>query len=102
MAGSRRTAASGLPPAAELETAATQQYSQLLTLRFSRQDEIDADLAGLELAARAGFNPDAAISLCEKMVRASGANGGPGFLSTDPSGPDRIQRPRENVPRRER
>jgi Zn-dependent protease with chaperone function len=73
--------------------------TQLLTLRFSRQDEVDADLVGLELAARAGFNPDAAISLWQKMDRAEGANGGPAFLSTHPSGPDRIERLRENIPR---
>ena len=47
--------------------------TQLLTLRFSRQDEIDADLVGLELAARAGFNPDASVSLWEKMDRAAGS-----------------------------
>lgn len=72
--------------------------TQLLTLRFSREDEIDADLVGLELAARAGFNPDASISLWEKMDKAGGGNG-PGFLSTHPSGPDRMKRLRENVPR---
>ncbi|MEO8653383.1 MAG: M48 family metallopeptidase [Ramlibacter sp.] len=72
--------------------------TQLLTLRFSRQDEIDADLVGLELAARAGFNPDASVRLWEKMDRAAGSNG-PGFLSTHPSGPDRIQRLQENIPR---
>src|SRR5512140_1490817 len=72
--------------------------TELLTLRFSRQDEIDADLVGLELAARAGFNPDASVSLWEKMDRAGGGNG-PGFLSTHPSGPDRIQRLQENIPR---
>ncbi len=73
--------------------------TQLLTLRFSRQDETEADLVGLELAARAGFNPDASITLWEKMDRSEGAAGGPGFLSTHPSGPDRIERLRENVPR---
>jgi Zn-dependent protease with chaperone function len=73
--------------------------TQLLTLRFSREDEIDADLVGLELAARAGFNPDASVSLWEKMGRARSGEGGPGFLSTHPTGPDRIKRLQENVPR---
>ena len=44
--------------------------TQLLTLKFSREDEIDADLVGLELAARAGFNPEASIRLWEKMGQA--------------------------------
>jgi Zn-dependent protease with chaperone function len=74
--------------------------TQLLTLRFSREDEIDADLVGLELAARAGFNPDASISLWQKMGQAKGgASGGPAFLSTHPTGPDRIQRLQDNVPK---
>ena len=73
--------------------------TQLLTLRFSREDETDADLVGLELAARAGFNPDAAVTLWEKMDRAAGSSGGPGFLSTHPSGPDRMHRLKQNVPR---
>ncbi len=72
--------------------------TQLLTLRFSREDEIDADLVGLELAARAGFDPDASISLWQKMGTVQG-KGGPAFLSTHPTGPDRLLRLRENVPR---
>ena len=73
--------------------------TQLITLKFSREDEIDADLVGLELAARAGFKPDAAIALWEKMGRAQAGKGGPAFLSTHPSGPDRIRRLQANVPR---
>jgi len=74
--------------------------TQLLTLKFSRDDETEADLVGLELGARAGFNPEAAVSLWEKMDRASGAgNGSTAFLSTHPSGPDRLRRLRDNVPR---
>ena len=73
--------------------------TQLLTLRFSRADETDADLVGLELAARGGYNPQASVSLWEKMGKASGGAGGPGFLSTHPSGPDRIQQLQANVPK---
>jgi Zn-dependent protease with chaperone function len=73
--------------------------TQLLSLRFSREDEIEADLVGLELAARAAFNPQASISLWEKMARVSSGGEGPAFLSTHPTGPDRIKRLQENVPR---
>ncbi len=73
--------------------------TQLLTLRFSREDEKDADLVGLEIAARGGYNPQAAVSLWEKMGRAGGGAGGPSFLSTHPSGPERIQQLQANVPK---
>ena len=72
--------------------------TQLLTMKFSRDDEVEADLVGLEMAARAGFNPRASLSLWEKMDRVSGG-GGPAFLSTHPSGPDRMRRLAENIPR---
>ena len=73
--------------------------TQLLTLRFSRDDETDADLVGLELAARGGYNPQASVSLWQKMAQASGGAGGPSFLSTHPSGPQRIQELQSNVPK---
>jgi Zn-dependent protease with chaperone function len=73
--------------------------TQLLTLRFSREDETDADLVGLELAARGGYNPQAAVSLWQKMEQAGGGAGGPNFLSTHPSGPARIQQLQANVPK---
>ncbi len=73
--------------------------TQLLTLKFSREDENDADLVGLELAARAGYNPQASVSLWQKMAQNGGGAGGPGFLSTHPSGPERIQHLQDNVPK---
>lgn len=73
---------------------------QLLSLNFSRSDETDADLVGLEIAARAGFNPQAAVRLWEKMGTATGSNGqGLNFLSTHPSGPQRIRQLQANVPK---
>jgi Zn-dependent protease with chaperone function len=73
--------------------------TQLLSLKFSREDENEADLVGLELAARGGYNPQASVSLWQKMAQASGGSGGPGFLSTHPSGPERIQHLQDNVPK---
>lgn len=72
---------------------------QLLTLKFSRSDESDADLVGLELAARAGYEPTAAVSLWRKMGQATGGKEGLAFLSTHPSGPDRIRELQQNVPK---
>ena len=73
--------------------------TQLITLRFSRDDETDADLVGLELAARGGYDPQASVSLWQKMGQAGGGAGGPSFLSTHPSGPQRIQQLQANVPK---
>lgn len=83
----------------QLGSIAADVGTQLLTLRFSRDDEIDADLVGLELAARGAYRPQSAVSLWEKMGRAAGGSGGPAFLSTHPRGPERIARLQENVPR---
>lgn len=69
----------------------------LLNLRFSRDDENDADLVGMELAARAGFDPRAGISLWQKMDSASGGTP-PQWLSTHPSGKNRIREIEAHLP----
>jgi len=72
--------------------------AQLLTLQFSRSDETEADLVGLELAARAGFDPRAGISLWQKMsAQSTGAP--PQWLSTHPAGSSRIAEIEKNLPK---
>ncbi|MDD2713948.1 MAG: M48 family metallopeptidase [Simplicispira sp.] len=84
----------------DLGSLAASLGGQLLSLKFSRGDESDADLVGLEMAARAGFQPQAAVSLWRKMGEATGGKeGGLAFLSTHPSGPARIRELEENVPK---
>jgi Zn-dependent protease with chaperone function len=61
----------------------------LLSLKFSRDDETESDLVGMELAARGGYDPRAGITLWEKMGGAS-RGAPPQWLSTHPSGPSRI------------
>ena len=63
---------------------------QLLTLTFSREDESQADALGLLLAARAGYDPRAGITLWQKMLAAN-KNAPPQWLSTHPSGETRIR-----------
>lgn len=69
----------------------------LLTLKFSRDDESEADVVGLDLAARAGFDPRAGISLWQKM---GAANKGapPQWLSTHPAGDNRIKEIEHHLP----
>ena len=67
------------------------QGGGLLNLKFNRDDERDADLIGMEIAARAGYDPEAGITLWQKMAQvARGAP--PTWLSTHPSSDDRIRR----------
>ncbi len=70
---------------------AAQGGAQLLSLKFSRSDESEADALGLLLAARAGYDPRSGVSLWQKMSQLSAGKGQPGFLSTHPSGPQRIK-----------
>ena len=61
-----------------------------LNLPSSRLHETESDRIGVELAARAGFDPRAAVTLWEKMAKVSGGGQPPKWLSTHPSHEDRI------------
>ena len=74
-----------------------QQGAGLLGLKFSRDDEKEADLVGMELAARAGYDPRTGIGLWEKMsALAKGAP--PQWMSTHPSGETRIELIKTHLP----
>lgn len=77
---------------------AAQAGTQLLTLRFSREDESEADRLGMVLAARAGYDPRAGVSLWQKMGALSGGQAPPSWLSTHPAGADRIREIEAKLP----
>lgn len=64
-------------------------YMGLLGLPNSRRHETEADRIGIELAARAGYNPHAAVTLWQKMGQVGG-DAPIKFLSTHPSNADRL------------
>ncbi len=72
--------------------------AQLLSLKFSREDETEADLVGIELAARAGYDPSAAVRLWEKMMAAN-KGAPPQWLSTHPASGTRINDIQANLPK---
>lgn len=72
--------------------------ANLLTLEFSRSDESEADLVGMELAARAGYDPRAGVTLWQKMGAAS-KGAPPQWLSTHPAGTRRIADIQANLPK---
>lgn len=73
--------------------------SQLLSLTYSRRDETEADALGLLVAAKAGYDPRAGVSLWRKMMAASGGNAPPKILSTHPTSADRIRDMQARLPR---
>jgi predicted Zn-dependent protease len=73
-------------------------YQALLATRFSRTDESEADSIGLELAARAGFDPRAGITLWQKMTSANQRGAPPEFLSSHPADANRVRQIQELLP----
>ncbi len=72
--------------------------ANLVSLKFSREDETEADLVGMELAARAGYDPKAGVTLWHKMSAAN-KKAPPQWLSTHPSGESRIREIEANLPK---
>ena len=64
---------------------------QLYVLKFSRDEEREADLVGLDIAARSGFDPRAGIALWNKMDALEGRGAPIELLSTHPGGSNRIE-----------
>ena len=78
-------------------TGAFQLGGNLLSLKFSRDDESESDVVGLDIAARAGFDPRAAVSLWQKMAAANSKTPLE-FLSTHPAGDNRIKEIEKHLP----
>ncbi len=69
---------------AQGEIAAADIALQLVTLKYSREDERTADLGGIDYMARAGYNPNGMVETMQ-ILQKEGAHGASDFLSTHPS-----------------
>ncbi len=67
-------------------------------LPFSRQNEYEADYIGLILMAKAGYNPQAAVTFWERMLKFSSGKNIPEFLSTHPNDEKRIENIKKHLP----
>ncbi|WLI89681.1 M48 family metallopeptidase [Massilia sp. R2A-15] len=88
LGGAAAAAYFGFDP--RLTDSLAQKAGQVVALKFSRDDEREADLIGLDLASRAGFDPRAGVALWQKMA-ALNKRQPLTFLSTHPSGANRIE-----------
>jgi len=79
-----------------------QAANLMVSLPYARKHETDSDLVGMELAARAGYDPRAAAEVWRKMGRlaqASGRGQPPQFVSTHPSHDTRIRDIEASLPK---
>lgn len=68
-----------------------------IELPFSRTQETESDMLGLDLMARAGFDPGASVDLWQRMAEAGGKKP-PELLSTHPADSTRIENLRRRLP----
>jgi predicted Zn-dependent protease len=71
---------------------------QLLSLKFGRDDETEADIVGMDLAARAGYDPAAGVTLWQKMMAAN-KGAPPQWMSTHPASDTRIKDIQAKLPK---
>lgn len=72
--------------------------SQLGILAFSRKQELEADRYGMIWAAMAGYNPQEAVALWQRMEKLAGGGAPPEFLSTHPGPERRIEQLQKYMP----
>lgn len=70
---------------------------QLITLKYSRDDESEADKLGVQFMSEAGYDPHAMIGVMEVLKSASGGGSSAEFFQTHPNPDHRIERIQQNI-----
>ena len=78
-------------PSSRNSAAVAAMIGQLVTMRFGRQDELEADRLGVRLSGESGYDPRAMIALMKILDESSQGNQPPEFFSTHPNPANRIQ-----------
>jgi len=78
-------------PNSRRDAAVAALVGQLVTMRFSRKDESEADALGVRLMEQAGFDPHAMIGVMEVLQKEAGGGRQPEFFSTHPNPAHRIE-----------
>ncbi len=95
LAGAGLSAWLGIDP--RITNSVTDAGAKLAVLKFSREDETEADVVGLDIAARAGFDPRAGVMVWQKMGFVN-KGAPPEWMSTHPAGTNRIEEIRKHFP----
>ena len=66
--------------------------NQLVSLRYSREDELESDALGVRFLDAAKYDPDAMVGVMQALQRASGPSSQPEFFQTHPDPGNRIER----------
>ncbi len=74
----------------------SQAIAQMVTMKYGRGDELEADKWGVRLMEMAGYDPNSMIGVMEVLEKASG-NGPPEFFSTHPNPPHRIEEIKKDI-----
>ncbi len=84
-------------PASQQTAQVAQYISNLITMKFGRDQELESDDLGVRLMIEAGYDPEALIGVMQILKQASGPNRQPEFASTHPDPENRIGRIREAI-----
>lgn len=85
-------AASDTPQDAQRAAVIAQAVNQLVTLRYGREDELEADQLGFRFMREAGYNPQGIVELMQILGSLRQGGSQPEFFSTHPNPENRLQR----------